>query len=135
MPWLLDLAQQKSWWDTVDSLVKVVGKIVRRSGTKGKRAMDRAVKHDELLGAAHRDAAPAWLREPSVDTERLFRYAELLAAEKEFFIRKAIGWALRDYAWHDWRAMEKFLNCKRREVCRAHGARSGKNLAALRKTG
>ncbi len=44
------------------------------------------------------------------DTERLFRHAELLAAEKEFFIRKAIGWALRGYAWHNWRAVEKFLS-------------------------
>jgi 3-methyladenine DNA glycosylase AlkD len=33
----------------------------------------------------------------------------MLAAEKEFFIRKAVGWALRDYAWHDWRAVQKYL--------------------------
>ena len=67
--------------------------------------MDRAVKHGDL-GAAHCHAASAGWRD-ECDTERLFRYAELLAAEKEFFIRKAIGWALRDYAWHDggrWRS-------------------------------
>jgi len=43
------------------------------------------------------------------DTVRLFRYADRLAPETEFFIRKAVGWALRDYAWHDWRAVEKYL--------------------------
>jgi 3-methyladenine DNA glycosylase AlkD len=32
------------------------------------------------------------------DTTRLFSYALQLAAEEDFFIRKAIGWALRDYA-------------------------------------
>jgi 3-methyladenine DNA glycosylase AlkD len=48
LPWLLDLAQQKSWWDTVDSLVKVVGKIVQRSGAKGVRAMDRAIGHKDF---------------------------------------------------------------------------------------
>jgi len=42
LPWLLDLAQEKSWWDTVDCIVKVVGKIVRRSGVKGQRAMNAA---------------------------------------------------------------------------------------------
>ncbi|HQR83153.1 MAG TPA: DNA alkylation repair protein, partial [Thiotrichales bacterium] len=35
------------------------------------------------------------------DNDRLARYALALATEKDFFIRKAIGWALRDYArWH-----------------------------------
>jgi 3-methyladenine DNA glycosylase AlkD len=32
------------------------------------------------------------------DQERLFSYALTLAPEKDFFIRKAIGWALRDHA-------------------------------------
>src|SRR5580692_1407010 len=130
LPWLLELAQKKSWWDTVDCLVKVVGKVVRRSGVKGVRAMERAVRHKDFwvrrIAMLHqlgwRDAC---------DTERLFAFAELLAAEKEFFIRKAIGWALRDYAWHDWRAVEKFFRT-------AHGRLSGltfreasKNFAAL----
>ncbi|MGD1064241.1 MAG: DNA alkylation repair protein [Terracidiphilus sp.] len=106
--WLLDLAQEKSWWDTVDCIVKVVGKIVRRSGVRGVRAMDRAVKHKDFwvrrIAMLHQLGS-----HDACDTERLFRFAELLASEKEFFIRKAIGWALRDYAWHDWRAVEKFL--------------------------
>jgi 3-methyladenine DNA glycosylase AlkD len=32
------------------------------------------------------------------DEARLFGYALRLAPEREFFIRKAVGWALRDYA-------------------------------------
>ena len=32
------------------------------------------------------------------DQARLFRYALALAPDPEFFIRKAIGWALRDHA-------------------------------------
>ena len=34
------------------------------------------------------------------DAARLFSYCTALAHEKEFFIQKAIGWALRDYARH-----------------------------------
>ncbi len=134
LPWLLDLAQEKSWWDTVDCIVKVVGKIVRRSGVKGKRAMDAAVKHGNFWVRRIAMLHQLGLRDET-DTERLFRYAELLAAEKEFFIRKAIGWALRDYAWHDWRAVEKFLKS-------AHGGLSGlttreasKNFAMLSQRG
>jgi 3-methyladenine DNA glycosylase AlkD len=43
------------------------------------------------------------------DTSRLFFYASELAAEPDFFIRKAIGWALRDYARHDPQAVRSFL--------------------------
>jgi 3-methyladenine DNA glycosylase AlkD len=131
LPWLLDLTQRKSWWDTVDCIVKVVGKIVRRSGAKGVRAMDRAVRHRDF-----------WVRRIAMlhqlggrgdtDTERLFRYAELLAPEKEFFLRKAIGWALRDYAWHDWRAVEKFLKSTSAPLSGLTVREASKNFRALR---
>ena len=129
--WLFDLAQEKSWWDTVDCIVKVVGKIVRRSGAKGVRAMDRAVNHKDF-----------WVRRIAMlhqlgwrgdtDTGRLFRYAEQLAPEKEFFIRKAIGWALRDYAWHDWRTVEKFLSTSKAKFSGLTVREASKNIAALR---
>jgi 3-methyladenine DNA glycosylase AlkD len=132
LPWLLDLAQQKSWWDTVDCIVKVVGKIVRRSGAKGVRAMDRAVKHKDFwvrrIAMLHQ---LGW--RGATDTERLFRYAEQLAFEKEFFIRKAIGWALRDYAWHDVRAVEKFLKSTSAPFSGLTVREARKNFAALNK--
>jgi 3-methyladenine DNA glycosylase AlkD len=130
LPWLLDLVQQKSWWDTVDSLVKVIGPVVQRAGAKGQRAMDAAVKHDNFWVRRIAMLHQLGLR-GEVDTERLFRYAELLAAEKEFFIRKAIGWALRDYAWHDWRAVEKFLKTSRAEFAGLTVREARKNFATL----
>lgn len=112
LPWLFELAQDKSWWDSVDALVKVVGKIARVAGAKGRRQMDGAVRAENF-----------WVRRIAMlhqlgwrgdtDTVRLFRYADRLAPEKEFFIRKAIGWALRDFAWHDWRAVEAYLKTAR----------------------
>jgi 3-methyladenine DNA glycosylase AlkD len=132
LPWLLELAQKKSWWDTVDCLVKVVGKVVRRSGVKGVRAMERAVRHKDFwvrrIAMLHQ---LGWRDE--CDTERLFAFAELLATEKEFFIRKAIGWALRDYAWHDWRAVENFLKTSEGKFSGLTVREAGKNFAALRR--
>lgn len=137
--WLLDLAQEKSWWDTVDCIVKVVGKVVQwadieGNGAKGVRAMERAVKHKDF-----------WVRRIAMlhqlgwrgdtDTERLFRYAEMLAPEKEFFVRKAIGWALRDYAWHDWRAVEKFLKSTSAPLSGLTVREASKNFAALKLRG
>jgi 3-methyladenine DNA glycosylase AlkD len=132
LPWLVDLAQQKSWWDSVDSLVKTVGKIVRRSGARGMRAMDAAVRHKNFwvrrIAMLHQ---LGWRGE--CDTERLFAYAEMLAAEKEFFIRKAIGWALRDYAWHDWQAVESFLKRSKSEFSGLTVREARKNFVAIQK--
>ena len=130
LPWLLGLVQSKSWWDSVDALLKAVGPVVRRAGIKGKRAMDAAVKHDNFWVRRIAMLHQLGLRD-EVDTARLFRYAELLAAEKEFFIRKAIGWALRDYAWHDWRAVDRFLKTTQIELSELTVREARKNLAAL----
>ena len=48
----------------------------------------------ELPAALHRDLAA---------------YAEALAPEGDFFIRKAIGWALRDYARWNPQAVRDFV--------------------------
>ena len=39
------------------------------------------------------------IRQP--DLARFTRYAEPMLAEREFFIRKAIGWVLREISKHD----------------------------------
>ncbi|MGO8758339.1 MAG: DNA alkylation repair protein [Terracidiphilus sp.] len=134
LPWLLDLVQEKSWWDTVDSLVKAVGPVVERAGAKGKRAMDAAVKHENFWVRRIAMLHQLGLR-GETDTKRLFGYAERLAPEGEFFIRKAIGWALRDYAWHDWRAVESFLKKTRVQFSGLTVREASKNFAALEKRG
>lgn len=109
---LLELVEKKSWWETVDSLAMVVGRVVRRERKAGGRAMDRAVRSPNLwvrrVAMIHQ---LGWRGE--TDTERLFAYAERLAPEKEFFIRKAIGWALREYSKHDAEAVRAFLEAHR----------------------
>ena len=108
---LLALVQQRSWWDTVDGLAGVVGDIVRaalKQDAYAQAAMDAALKHDNLwvrrIAMLHQ---LGWRAE--TDTTRLFGYALELAHETDFFIRKAIGWALRDYARHDPQAVSLFL--------------------------
>jgi 3-methyladenine DNA glycosylase AlkD len=85
IPALLALVEKKSWWDTVDALASVVNRIRRV-----------AILHQ--LGWRER-----------TDSKRLFGYATACAHEKEFFIRKAIGWALRDYAHHASKQVRAFI--------------------------
>ncbi len=61
-----------------------------------------------------------WLRRASIifqlaykentDTELLFRHIRLNLGSKEFFINKAIGWALREYAKTDADAVRQFVS-------------------------
>jgi 3-methyladenine DNA glycosylase AlkD len=46
------------------------------------------------------------------DADRLFAYADRRAADTEFFIRKAIGWALRQYARTDPDAVRAFVTSR-----------------------
>jgi 3-methyladenine DNA glycosylase AlkD len=111
LPALLDLAQRKSWWDSVDALAGVVGDIVRKGrglDPEIQQEMDRAVRSDNLwvrrIAMLHQ---LGWRGE--TDAVRLFSYVTGLAPEGEFFIQKAIGWALRDYAKHDRSAVQRYL--------------------------
>jgi 3-methyladenine DNA glycosylase AlkD len=111
LPALLALAQQKSWWDSVDGLISVISDILRHQH----QGMDGAIGHDNF-----------WVRRIALlhqlgwrghtDTGRLFGYALQCAHEQEFFIQKAIGWALRDYARHDPQAIRRFTAAHRQQL-------------------
>ena len=108
---LLALAQRDSWWDTVDGLAGIVGDVLRaahRNDPDAQTTMDAALRHDCLwvrrIAMIHQ---LGWRLE--TDTTRLFGYAETLAPERDFFIRKAIGWALRDYARWNPQAVRDFV--------------------------
>ena len=93
---LQTLVLTKSWWDTVDTLAAhPVGTVVQRHGLQD--AMDRWIEHDDLWVA--RTALLHQLRyRADADEARLFRYCLRQADHSDFFIRKAIGWALRQHA-------------------------------------
>ena len=104
---VLQLVSCKSWWDTVDALAHTVGALVRTHPALYSRM-------DELI-----DADDLWLRRTALifqvgarqltDQARLFDYCLRRAHEPEFFIRKAIGWALRDHARSQPQAVRNFL--------------------------
>jgi 3-methyladenine DNA glycosylase AlkD len=109
------LVTTKSWWDTVDSLAK---------GGAGALVL----RHPDLAATMDRwiDDGNIWLRRTAIlhqlgfkertDAARLFRYCALRAGEQEFFIRKALGWALREYSKVDAEAVRAFVSEHEREL-------------------
>lgn len=92
-----ELVTTKPWWDTVDTLAAhTAGPLVRRHPELG-AAMDRWALDDDLW-VARTAILHQLTAKDATDAERLFRYCRLRAGDRELFLRKAIGWALRSYA-------------------------------------
>ncbi len=95
---LEDLITSKSWWDTVDTLAAHgVGPLARRYPQEVLPVLDRWIESEDIWLARTSILHQLTYKE-ATDEERLFRYCERRAPENEFFIRKAIGWALRQHA-------------------------------------
>ena len=93
---LRDLTLERPWWDTVDAWSTQIG-----------RAGLRHSRWDAEVGTWATDAR-LWVRRISlvfqvgrrdaVDLDVLFAACEANMADRDFFMRKGIGWGLRDAA-------------------------------------
>ena len=97
----------KSWWDTVDLLAKVIGSLVIR--IEG---------YDKIMLEWSKDSN-IWLRrvailyqlslKDKVDEIILDKILVNNLGDNEFFINKAIGWALRDYSKFNPKWVREFI--------------------------
>src|SRR5699024_11179147 len=88
------LVQTKSWCDTVDSLAKPIDANhdddLMKTWTLDEHFWVRRIEIIHELG-----------RKENTDAALLAWIIEQNLASSEYFINKAIGWALRDFARHD----------------------------------
>ncbi len=102
------LITTKSWWDTVDSLAPwSVGRLVFRNRELAE-VMDQWINSENIWLARTAIIHQLSFKEDT-DADRLFHYAETRAEDSEFFIRKAIGWALRQHARQDPERVRAFV--------------------------
>jgi 3-methyladenine DNA glycosylase AlkD len=106
------LLQKDAWWDTVDSLSGAIGDIVLNEKLKGQNS--QTLMDQWLLDSDFWVRRSAMIHQlgwrDKTDIKRLQQYALQLSGESEFFIRKAIAWALRDYAWQNPEFVRTFVN-------------------------
>lgn len=114
---LEDLLRRSGSWAYVDSIaVHLVGPLVERDPALHDD-LDRWVKDESFW--IRRSALLALLlplRRGEGDWARFMRYADALIEEKEFFIRKAIGWVLREVAKKHPERVRKFLRDRQGRV-------------------
>jgi 3-methyladenine DNA glycosylase AlkD len=99
----------KSWWDTVDALaIHVVGPLVLSDRTAGDPVIDSWISSDDVWVARAAILHQNRWKERT-DEERLFDFCRRRAGDTDFFLRKAIGWALREYSKTSPRSVRAFI--------------------------
>lgn len=92
------LIVEGAWWDLVDEVAtKLIRHLVMEFPAATWPTVEEWITDEDM-----------WLRRTAIicqigakertDSDRLFRFCEARASEKEFFIRKAIGWSLREHS-------------------------------------
>ncbi|RVU77628.1 DNA alkylation repair protein [Lactobacillus xujianguonis] len=86
----------KQWWDTIDSLIKPIGDL----GLRDKRVDGLMLKWsvDPDIWVRRVAIEHQLLRKEKMNTDLLKKILKNNLNSQEFFINKAIGWALRDYS-------------------------------------
>ena len=109
MPMYEEMIVSGAWWDYVDAIASQrVGPILRKHPGQMKRLMRQWSRSDNIW--KRRAAILCQLgAKGSTDLALLYDAIEPSLGEKEFFLRKAIGWALRQYAWTDPEAVRRFV--------------------------
>lgn len=100
---------QNSWWDTIDFIAtKPLAEYFKKFPEERKNAVDRWLKSDNIW--LKRSALLFQLKyKKDTDLELLTYVILKLADSKEFFIKKAIGWILREYSKTDEKWVVEFV--------------------------
>ncbi|WP_055697596.1 DNA alkylation repair protein [Streptomyces silaceus] len=127
LPVARHLVTTHPWWDTVDALAAhVVGGLVAADPAL-RTVMDEWIE-DENLWVARTALLHQLRHKDATDTDRLFTYCARQAGHPDFFIRKAIGWCLREYAKTDPEAVRAFVTRERSRLAPLSVREALKNL-------
>ena len=96
IPKFKQLILKKSWWDTIDNLDMTIGALALKDSNVNKILLEWSL--DENIWLRRIAIDHQLLRKEKTDTELLEKILKNNLGQAEFFINKAIGWALRDYS-------------------------------------
>jgi 3-methyladenine DNA glycosylase AlkD len=123
------MIREGAWWDFVDEIaVNLVGAVYGNFRAETRPVIERWIDDEDMW--IRRTAILAHLKHKrDTDAAQLFRHCLKRADETEFFIRKAIGWALREYSKTDPRAVRAFLTKNRKQLSNLSYTEGSKHLA------
>lgn len=107
------MIREGAWWDFVDEIAQhLVGMVLLNHRSETWAVLDRWILDPDKWIRRTAILAQNRLKRHTNPTQ-LFRYVQLCKEDSDFFIRKAIGWALREYAYVDPDAVKSFLEANK----------------------
>jgi 3-methyladenine DNA glycosylase AlkD len=135
MPWLIGLVRRSKSWAYVDWIApKVIGDVIARDPRARKRLSVWAKDGDFWVRRAALLAEHDALRAGGGDFAHWSRLAASMLDEREFFIRKAIGWVLREVSKKRPELTYAFLRKHRDRVARLSLLEGAKYLPGPKRT-
>lgn len=108
MPMLEEMVVTGAWWDLVDELAKVIGDLLH-SHPEEIRPLMRKWSTDPNLWKRRVSIICQLRFKRDTDLDLLYANIEPNLADRDFFIRKAIGWSLRQYAHTDPQEVARYV--------------------------
>lgn len=117
LPMYEEMIVDGAWWDYVDAVaIHRVGKYLLRRHPREMRKTLLRWSRDENIWRRRTAILAQNTFKRDTDLEFLYRCIEPSLASKEFFLRKAIGWALRQFAWTDPKEVVRYVRAHESEL-------------------
>jgi 3-methyladenine DNA glycosylase AlkD len=130
MPVYEELIVTGAWWDYVDIVAgKRIGGLLARFPAKMTPLLRAWSRSPDLWKRRTAILAQLGFNE-ATDLDLLYACIEPNLADREFFIRKAIGWALRQYAWTDPKEVRRYVRANRDRLSALSVREALKNIEA-----
>jgi 3-methyladenine DNA glycosylase AlkD len=133
LPMYEEMIVTGAWWDLVDGVAgHRLGTLLRRFPREMKKKMLAWSRSDDLW--KRRSAILCQLTfKKTTDLDLLYATIEPALGSREFFLRKAIGWALRQYAWTDPSEVRRYVREHEKELSPLSRREALKNVAPSRR--
>jgi 3-methyladenine DNA glycosylase AlkD len=109
LPMYEELIVDGAWWDIVDTIASHLLSAILVNEPKPMRKAMLAWSRDENMWKRRSAILCQLPFKAKTDLDLLYACIEPSLGRKEFFLRKAIGWALRAYAWTDPEEVARFV--------------------------
>lgn len=117
-----------AWWDLVDWItLRVVNPIVLKHRDQAEPIM-RQWSNDRSLWVRRAAIISQLSHKKTTNETMLYEFCLARAHEEDFFIRKAIGWALRQYAYANPAGVKAFLTKHRSSLSNLSIREAGKHI-------
>lgn len=126
IPAIRKYIDRKQWWDTIDSLDQVIGKIGLRDERVDALMLEWSTDEDFWVRRIAIDHQ--LLRKDKTNTVLLEKIIVNNFGSDEFFINKAIGWSLRDYSKTDPEWVRDFIERYRNRMDKLSIREAGKYI-------